>query len=89
MTWPRTLIGWAVSCDVMAPSLIPQSAGDKVKSDTRDARRLARPHRAGELTRGQLPTRSRKRGMGGGRVDVVIERTKARHRLRKFKLRHS
>jgi transposase len=80
-----------VSCDVIAPSLIPKAAGDKVKTDKRDARRLARLHRAGELTAINIPTPEQEavRDLCRARVDVVIERTKARHRLSKFLLRHS
>ena len=39
-----------VACDVVAPSLIPRRPGDRVETDNRDASRLARLHRAGELT---------------------------------------
>src|SRR2546425_9045402 len=45
-------------CVVVAPSLIPKRAGDRVKTDRRDAASLARLHRAGELTAGG--------GAGGG-----------------------
>jgi transposase len=80
-----------VSCDVIAPSLVPKAAGDKVKTDKRDARRLARLHRAGELTAIHVPTLEQEavRDLCRARVDVVIERTRARHRLSKFLLRHS
>jgi transposase len=43
-----TDLGWA--CQVVAPSLIPKKAGDRVKTDRRDSLSLARLHRAGELT---------------------------------------
>lgn len=87
----RMLRGWGVSCDVIAPSLIPKAAGDKVKTDKRDARRLARLHRAGELTAIHIPTPQEEavRDLCRARTDVVIERTRARHRLSKFLLRHS
>lgn len=87
----RMLIRWGVSCDVIAPSLVPKAAGDKVKTDKRDARRLARLHRAGELTAIHIPTLEQEavRDLCRARVDVVIERTRARHRLSKFLLRHS
>jgi len=87
----RTLIGRGVSCDVIAPSLIPRAAGDKVKTDKRDARRLARLHRAGELTAINIPTPEQEavRDLCRARADVVIERSRARHRLSKFLLRHS
>src|SRR6266542_1010613 len=45
----RLLEGMGVRCQVIAPSLIPKAPGDKVKTDKRDCRRLARLHRAGEL----------------------------------------
>ena len=41
-------LGW--ECQVVAPSLIPKKAGDRVKTDRRDALSLARLYRAGELT---------------------------------------
>ena len=46
--WQLTQLG--VDCEVIAPSLIPTKAGDRVKTDRRDAERLARCYRAGELT---------------------------------------
>ena len=46
----RLLSSMGVACDVVAPSLIPRRAGERVKTDRRDASRLARLHRAGELT---------------------------------------
>ena len=39
----------------MAPSLIPSRSGDRIKTDTRDALKLARLHRAGELTAVHVP----------------------------------
>ena len=42
-------------CMVVAPSLIPIKAGDRIKTDRRDAVMLAKLHRAGELTRGMGP----------------------------------
>ena len=52
----RLLTSMGVRCDVVAPSLIPKSSGDRVKTDRRDARRLAGLHRAGELTPVAIPT---------------------------------
>ena len=43
----RLLTSLGVACDVIAPSMIPRKPGDKVKTDKRDCRRLARLHRAG------------------------------------------
>lgn len=44
-----------IACDVIAPSLTPKGPGDKIKTDRRDARMLARLHRAGELTAVHVP----------------------------------
>lgn len=51
--WQLTQLG--VACQVIAPSLVPQKAGDRVKTDRRDAEKLARCHRAGELTAVWVP----------------------------------
>jgi Transposase len=52
----RLLAGMRVRCDVVAPALIPRAPGDRVKTDRRDARRLARLHRAGELVAIRVPS---------------------------------
>ena len=46
----RFLIGRGHDCIIVAPSLIPMKAGDRIKTDCRDAVMLAKLHRAGELT---------------------------------------
>jgi transposase len=46
--WQLTMLGR--ECEVVAPTLIPTKAGDRVKTDRRDAEKLARCHRAGDLT---------------------------------------
>jgi transposase len=46
--WQLTALG--VHCDVVAPTLVPVKAGDRVKTDRRDAVKLARSYRAGDLT---------------------------------------
>src|SRR5215470_13182019 len=51
--WQLTQLG--VACEVIAPSLIPTKAGDRVKTDRRDAEKLARCYRAGELTAVRVP----------------------------------
>jgi transposase len=51
----RRLSGQGHECVVVAPSLIPKRAGDRVKTDRRDAASLARLHRAGELTAVWVP----------------------------------
>ena len=52
----RLLERMHVRCEVIAPSLIPKAPGDRVKTDRRDCRRLARLHRAGELVAIGIPT---------------------------------
>ena len=44
------LVQLGVACEVIAPTLVPVKAGDRVKTDRRDAEKLARCYRAGELT---------------------------------------
>ena len=51
----RRLAQLKVRCLVVAPSMIPQRSGDRVKTDKRDARKLARLLRAGELTAVYIP----------------------------------
>ncbi|MFP7754802.1 IS110 family transposase [Thermodesulfobacteriota bacterium B35] len=52
----RHLTGNGIACSVIAPSRIPRQSGDRVKTDRRDAKTLARLHRAGELTPVYVPT---------------------------------
>ena len=87
----RWLTSMGVRCDVIAPSLIPKSKGGRVKTDRRDARRLAGLHRAGELTVVAVPTREQEavRDLCRTRSDMVEDLTRARNRLTKFLLRHS
>src|SRR5919106_1923921 len=77
-------------CEVIAPSLIPSRPGDRVKTDRRDARRLALLFRAGQLSSVRVPTVAEEavRDLCRARADMVIDRTRARHRLGKFLLRH-
>jgi Transposase len=51
----RLLTGLGHDCVVVAPSLAPMKAGDRVKTDRRDALMLAKLHRAGELTPISIP----------------------------------
>src|SRR6185312_13178581 len=53
------LVALGVACEVIAPSLIPTKAGDRVKTDRRDAVKLARCYRAGELTPVFVPDAAR------------------------------
>jgi transposase len=79
----RLLHSMGVRCEVVAPSLIPKAPGDKVKTDRRDCRRLARLHRAGELVAIRVPTVQEEavRDLCRARADMVVDRTRARHRL--------
>ena len=52
----RQLVGMGIACDVIAPSLVPKRAGDRVKTDRRDARKLATHYRNGDLTVVHPPT---------------------------------
>src|SRR5215207_5520112 len=86
----RLLVSMGVACEVVAPSLIPKAPGDRVKTDRRDCCRLARLHRAGELVAIRVPTEAQEavRDLCRARADLVGDRTRARHRLSKFLLRH-
>lgn len=86
----RQLTAMGIACDVVAPSLIPVRAGDRVKTDRRDAVKLARLYRAGELTAINVPSEDREavRDLVRARDDVGRDLTSARHRLTKFLLRH-
>ena len=79
------------SKEILAPSLIPKGSGDRVKTDRRDARRLAGLHRAGELTPIAIPTPAQEgvRDLCRTRGDMVQDLTRARNRLSGFLLRHS
>lgn len=86
----RTLRSSGLRCEVIAPSLIPTRPGDRVKTDRRDARRLAMLFRGGQLTSVRIPAPAEEavRDLCRARADMVIDRTGARHRLGKFLLRH-
>jgi transposase len=86
----RLLHSLHVRCEVIAPSLIPRAPGDKVKTDRRDCRRLARLHRAGELVAIRIPSPEEEavRDLCRTRADMVEDLTRARNRLGKFLLRH-
>jgi transposase len=84
----RDLRRMGVACEVIAPSMIPKAPGDRVKTDARDCRRLARLHRAGELVavRVPAPIEEAVRDLCRTRGDMVEDLTRARHRLSKFLL---
>jgi transposase len=86
----RQLSAQGVACVVVAPSLVPRKPGDRIKTDRRDAVKLVRLYRAGELTPVWVPTPDQEgvRDVLRARDDVRKDRTAARHRLSKFLLRH-
>lgn len=86
----RLLRAMDLPCTVVAPSLIPVRQGDRVKTDRRDALRLAQLFRAGELVAVFVPSEDNEslRDLVRAREDVVEDRLRARHRLSKFFLRH-
>ena len=84
------LTGLGVPCEVVAPSLVPVRAGDKVKTDRRDAAKLARCYRAGDLTPVWVPDAAHEalRDLVRDREDAREDQQRARQRLGKFLLRH-
>ena len=86
----RLLESMGVRCDVIAPALIPRAPGDRVKTDKRDCRRLARLHRMGELVAIRVPTEAEDgvRDLCRARGDLIEDRRRARQRLSAFLLRH-
>jgi transposase len=79
-----------IACDVIAPALIPRRAGDRIKTDRRDAGQLAILYRAGALTAIHIPTAQEEaaRDLLRCREDIRADLLRARHRLSKFLLRH-
>ena len=86
----RQLSSQGIDCMVVAPSMIPRKAGDRVKTDRRDSQMLARLHRAGELTSVWVPSAEQEalRDLVRGRADFVLLQTQSRQRLNAFLLRH-
>jgi transposase len=86
----RLLTGMGVACDVVAPSRIPKGSADRVKCDRRDAARLARLHRAGELTAIRVPTHAEEavRDLVRARGDLLDDRKRTQQRLNALLLRH-
>ncbi|MDQ2945972.1 MAG: IS110 family transposase [Acidobacteriota bacterium] len=86
----RALAQCGYQCQVIAPSLIPKRAGDRIKTDHRDGLRLAELARAGELRAVWIPDPADEaiRDLARAREDAVNARTQARHQLKGFLLRH-
>src|SRR2546425_10874103 len=85
--WQLTKLG--VHCDVVAPTLVPTKPGDRVKTDRRDAEKLARCYRAGDLTPVWVPDAAHEalRDLVRAREAAKQDQLRARHRLGKFLLR--
>jgi transposase len=83
------LTGLGVKCEVVAPTLVPVKAGDRVKTDRRDALKLARSYRAGDLTAVWVPDAAHEalRDLVRAREAAKKDQLRARHRLGKFLLR--
>jgi len=86
----RQLTAMGIHCEVIAPSLVPKKPGERIKTDRRDAAKLARLYRAGELTAIRVPTEDEEavRDLIRARDDVRRDLMSARHRLSKFLIRH-
>ncbi|HRX91048.1 MAG TPA: IS110 family transposase [Steroidobacteraceae bacterium] len=86
----RQLSALGVRCEVIAPSLIPVKSGDRVKTDKRDAMKLARCLRAGDLTPVWVPDEAHEalRDLVRARLSAKRDQLRARQRLNKLLLRH-
>lgn len=78
-----------IEVKVAAPGMIPRRPGDRVKTDKRDAERLARLLAAGELSIARVPSLDQEwlRDLVRAREDIRGDLMRARHRLSKFLLR--
>ncbi len=85
--WQLTQLG--VECTVVAPTLVPKKSGDRVKTDRRDALKLARSHRSDDLTAVWVPDEGAValRDLVRAREAAKQDQLRARHRLSKFLLR--
>jgi transposase len=85
----RQLTALGVECTVVAPSLVPTRPGDRVKTDRRDAAKLARLLRSGDLTAVWIPDEEHEalRDLVRARADAKADQVRAQHRLTKFLLR--
>ena len=86
----REIVETGHRCEVVAPSLIPRRSGERVKTDRRDALKLARLHRSGELTGVWVPDEEQEamRDLTRARENMKAIELKARQRLGAFLLRH-
>ena len=87
--WQLTQLG--VQCEVIAPSLVPMKASDRVKTDRRDAERLARSYQAGDLTPVWVPDAKHEalRDLVRAREATKADELRAKHRRGKYLLRYA
>lgn len=85
----RELLSAGYRCEVVAPTKVPRRAGERVKTDRRDALMLASLARAGELTAVRVPDERDEamRDLSRARIDAVRARLKARQQLKALLLR--
>jgi transposase len=85
--WQLTEMG--VHCEVIAPTLVPVKSGDRIKTDRRDAEKLARCYRGGDLTPVWVPDEAHEalRDLVRAREAAKKDQLRARHRLQKLLLR--
>jgi len=86
----RQITDMGHECMVVAPSLIPRKPGDRVKTDRRDSKSLARQFRAGELTEVWVPDEEQEaiRDLTRAREDMKTLERESRQRLGAFLLRN-
>ena len=86
----RHLVERGIDCQVVAPGLVPQRPGDRVKTDQRDARKLARLLAGGLLEPIDVPSCELEaaRDLVRAPEDARLDRMRDRHRVSKFCLRH-
>lgn len=86
--WMLSYLG--VECRVAAPSLVPKKPGERVKTDRRDARKLARYHRSGDLSYVWVPDESHEalRELVRAREAAKRDERRARQRVKSLLLRH-
>src|SRR5882724_4078198 len=85
--WQLTALG--APCEVVAPTLVPTKSGERVKTDRRDALKLARSYRSGDLTAVWVPDPEHEalRDLVRAREAATKDHLRARHRLQKLLLR--
>jgi len=86
--WQLTKLG--VACEVVAPSLVPRKPGEKIKTDRRDAEKLAECYRSGTLTTVWVPDAAHEalRDLVRARATAKRDESRAKHRLVKYLLRY-